>query len=49
MIIPMLLELRDDYWIAAFRNGSQCGVMINGLYDSRVDVDWLAMFCGVAV
>jgi hypothetical protein len=44
MSIPMLLELRDDYWVAAFKNGSQCGVMINGIYDIHVDMDWLAMF-----
>ena len=49
MSIPMLLELRDDYWIAAFKNGSQCGVMIEGHYDANADKDWLVMFCGGAV
>jgi len=49
MSIPTLLELREDYWITAFKNGAQCGVMINGIYDANADKDWLVMFCGGAV
>jgi len=41
-----LIEIRDDFWHEAFKNGAQCGVMSDGLYDVRVDMDWLAMFCG---
>lgn len=48
MSIPTLMEIRDDFWSAAFNNGARCGVMRDGHYDILVDRDWLVMFCGGA-
>jgi hypothetical protein len=44
-----LIEIRDDFLHEAFKNGTQCGVMIEGHYDANADKDWLVMFCGGAV
>jgi hypothetical protein len=44
-----LIEIRNDFWHEAFKNGAQCGVMIDGLYDICVARDWVMMFCGGAV
>jgi hypothetical protein len=49
MNIPTLVQIRDDFWSAAFRNGTRCGVMRDGIYDINVDRDWLVMFCGGAI
>lgn len=49
MSIPTLIQIRDDFWAAAFNNGVRCAVMRDGVYDVRVDRDWLVMYCGGAV
>jgi len=43
-----LSQVRDDFWSAAFKNGFRCGVMRDGHY-SRLDRDWVIMFCGGAI
>ena len=48
-VLLVLTDLKDEYWHGAFVDERRCGVSIDGHYHRDTDLDWILMWCGVAV